>query len=245
MFTKPLKDQHLKTLERISLLLWMMIPGSVTIAQENPWASKKGNNPWGTTEEVKEEKKLSETDSLTVQLDTDTLTTESPVLTVKEAERIQVPREMDMVYIDKYKRYFYKVPNSNFYAYSTDIQDTIFLSGDEGKILILDRKNSRTLYHLEHYAKAQHKAPGAFIGSFISSALLNVFSIPVNLISLAFPSYGKERFVTDYINDNQTAKSAETKSIKKGIFKKRAQNTGAGTLSGIVLSTILWFNVFN
>jgi hypothetical protein len=247
MFTKPLNDQFIKRMfEAFKIMILISITGATCSAQENPWATKKnGPNPWGTSEEVKKENKLTPIDSSTVQIKADTTRTETVVLIVKEPETIEVAHETDMVYLEKFKSYFYKVPNSSFYAYSDNIQDTIFLSTDDGKILILDRRSNSELEHLENYAKTQFKAPGAFVGSFLCSAFLNVFSIPFNLISLAVPSYGKERFTNDFLRDNKGARASERKSIRKGIQKKRTQNTGAGTLSGILLSTILWFNIFN
>jgi hypothetical protein len=247
MSTTPLIDLLIhNTRSLLAFFLFIMVSKSYTIAQENPWAARKGNNPWGTTEENKQEKKLYISDSTIVLLNSDSLKAQTPALPVKEAEVIQVDREMDMIYIAKYKSYFYKVSKTNFYAYSsTEITDTIFLSADDGKILILDRKHTKTLENLDSYAMAQHKAPGAFIGSFISSAVLNIFSIPINLISLAFPSYGKDRFVTNYIMNNKSAKAVEIKNIKKGIWKKKAMNTGMGTLLGIASSTFFWVLIIN
>jgi hypothetical protein len=246
MFTKPLKDKLLKRIFDASKVMMLMAISAVpSLAQENPWATQKGSNPWGKSEEPKKEKDLFVSDSARTHLQIDTVKVEPMTLTLNQVKTIEGTHEMDLVYDEKFKSYFYKVPKTNYYAYSTEIQDTIFLYSDEGKILILDRNNKATLQHLEDYAKVQHKAPMAFVGSFLCSTILNVFSIPLNLISLAIPSYGKERFTSDYVKDNKAATSSERKSIRKGIQKKRTQNTGVGTVCGIFLSSIFWYNLFN
>lgn len=244
MFTQPLNSNEiLNSYCRIALTITILLLSYSAFGQENPWEPKKGNNPWGT--EVPSGQK---NETITPSREKTVEEKEDSII-APPAKKADVPNVLseanDLVYLEEYKSYFYKVPNFQYYGYSREIKDTLFLRTNNGYKLILDRNDEHVLEHLENYSEIQYKAPGAFIGSFLTASILNFFCVPINAISLTVPTYRKGKLVSDFERDNKGATESETKSIKRGIQNKRTQNTGGGTLAGIVTSFIIWFNVFN
>lgn len=103
----------------------------------------------------------------------------------------------------------------------------------------LDTKSARELLNIEYQVKSEFSGKNAFIGSFVSSLFLNIFSIPINAICTSVPSKKSKEYLADYQDNHPEASEKEIRAVKKGIRKKRTSRTGLGTLAGIITGSIV------
>jgi hypothetical protein len=101
----------------------------------------------------------------------------------------------------------------------------------------------RDLHLIEAQARKDYEPIGTGVSTFVTSALLNVFSLPINAIIGTAPSYQSNSLKRQFDEDNPHATAAQRRAYRRGLRKERGAKAGIGTGVGIMTNFLLIFAI--
>lgn len=201
------------SIKRAFILSALIALSSISFGQENPWITKKSENPWGKQAETvkKEEPKepIQTADTITATaavIDTLTknVTIETSIIVKEPAVNDSVVRTPEKKVDEDYN--LYKLSKSAEAKYNGNVGLGV---------------SALTM-----------AIPG-----------VNIIALPINIASIFVPTPQEENIINDFKNDNPKATQKEVKAVKKGIRKKRAKRTGIGMAFGTGVFVLLWMSI--
>lgn len=215
--TACIKIMH-RSIKRMLLILLLSFTSLLSFGQENPWINtNKGENPWGNQAEKETE--------IVAKESTDTTTiTDTTMLIVKDfatSDSTETAKIDTIIIIDR---------TSNVDHLATKSAEPIAVT-------------ERDLYLIEMDAESEYRAGAAVGGSFVTGLLLNIFSIPINTVSVFVPTNQQNKMVVEYKEAHPNYTEKEIKAVKKGIRKKRGTRTAIGTVAGIGTQLVVFLGM--
>ena len=215
---KPLKFDSVRRILFLGITSFLFC--SALTAQENPWVAKpKGENPW-TTEDPK---KGSSTEP--------TKTTETPEPLTKE--------EVPTINIDSAK----VLPIKTEKPIALSATESQFIFND--RTVIVDKSNRYYKLRLKEEGKKLYVSKASRNGGILTGALINVYSLPINIIGSFIPSNRTNLLIEQFEKDNPKATIQESRAVRRGINQRRLGKAMAGNLIGIGINIIALLIIFS
>lgn len=219
------------SIKRAFLLSALIALSSFSFGQENPWETKKSENPWGKQAETVKKEEPKET----IQ----TVDTVTVAATVIDTLTNNVAADTSIIV----KEQTVKEPAVNATVVKTQEKN------EDGKIKIVrtEGEESYNLYQLSQSAEAKYNGGVGLSVSALTMAIpgVNVIALPINIASIFVPTPQENTIINDFRNDNPKATEKEVKAVRKGIRKKRAKRTGGGMAIGTGIFAVFMIALFN
>jgi hypothetical protein len=105
-----------------------------------------------------------------------------------------------------------------------------------GNVIQLHAQSVDFYKSLNKQGRSVHKADGALVGGIMSSLVLNVVVLPVNMIAAAIPTPTTNSKIEQFKTDNPHATRLEIKAFNRGMQGKRFAKAAGGVGIGSVLN---------
>lgn len=118
-------------------------------------------------------------------------------------------------------------------------------------IIIIDKhvnesdREELELYAIERAARSEFNAVGTGVGAFLTSAFLNVFALPVNVLIGTLPSHKTQTLKKTFAEENPEATEEQRKAYRRGLRKEKASKAAIGTGAGIIANLLIIFSLSN
>lgn len=215
---KPLKFDSVKRI--LFLGITSLLFCSALNAQENPWVAKpKGENPW-TTEDPKKEPSTEPTKTI-----------ETPETLPKE--------EVPTIKIDSAK----VLPIKTEKPIALSATESKFIFND--RTVIVDKSNRYYKLRLKEEGKKLYVSKASRNGGILTGALINVYSLPINIIGSFIPTSRTNLLIEQFEKDNPKATVQESRAVRRGINQRRLGKAMVGNLIGIGINIIALLIIFS
>jgi|GEM_PF-1289106 hypothetical protein len=215
---KPLKFDSAR---RILLLgISSLLFCSALTAQENPWVAKpKGENPWATEDPKKEP---STEPTKTIETPETLPKEEAPIIKIDSAKVLPIKTEKPI---------------------TLSATESQFVFND--RTIIVDKSNQYYKLRLKEEGKKLYASNAPLYGGILTGAVINVYSLPINIIGSFIPTHRTNSLIEQFEKDNPKATVQESRAVKRGINQRRLGKAMKGNLIGIGINIIALLIIFS